>query len=453
MSTQQFYRWARASFVALSLVSAGCSEGPTPSSDASQAGDVAIVVDATVADTPAPFDISTVDAPLVDVPLVDAPLPLDLPDAIVAVDTGTTDTMPDRPAVGPSACASAAQCDDGFVCTEDSCLGGTCRHVPINALCGSGRICDLRRDCQPARPCGTDADCVDTDPCTVRERCDPSQRLCDTRILDGDLDGIPPISCGGGDCNDNNPIVGPGAGEACNGRDDNCNGVVDEMVDPLTCAPNQVCLRGRCECNPANLCGTTCADFQTDRAHCGGCGRACPSASTCSGGHCVCPTFAPTRCGGSCVDTNTSPDHCGGCDRRCTVAHATSLCWVGRCEPPVCNDGYADCDGDSANGCETEVATSLLHCGRCGNACPDGMNGVGVCRGGACTNDCRPTFHLCSGTCVTNNSPATCGSSCRGCSSTANGQATCDGTSCSISCNPGYFLCDHRCLSSPCGMP
>jgi len=45
---------------------------------------------------------------------------------------------------------------------------------------------------------------------------------------DADHDGF--TACGG-DCDDGNPAVRPGAVEACNGIDDNCNGLVDETFD------------------------------------------------------------------------------------------------------------------------------------------------------------------------------------------------------------------------------
>jgi hypothetical protein len=44
--------------------------------------------------------------------------------------------------------------------------------------------------------------------------------------LDGDGDPTPP--CGGGDCDDGDPTVFFGAAESCNGRDDDCDGQVDE---------------------------------------------------------------------------------------------------------------------------------------------------------------------------------------------------------------------------------
>ncbi|MCB9618133.1 MAG: hypothetical protein H6721_28240 [Sandaracinus sp.] len=44
---------------------------------------------------------------------------------------------------------------------------------------------------------------------------------------DDDGDGVADVVCGGSDCDDANPFVGPRAQELCNGIDDNCDGVVD----------------------------------------------------------------------------------------------------------------------------------------------------------------------------------------------------------------------------------
>jgi hypothetical protein len=49
---------------------------------------------------------------------------------------------------------------------------------------------------------------------------------------DHDCDGYKNIAAGGDDCDDEDPTVHPGAREVCgNGKDDNCNGMVDEDVD------------------------------------------------------------------------------------------------------------------------------------------------------------------------------------------------------------------------------
>jgi len=49
---------------------------------------------------------------------------------------------------------------------------------------------------------------------------------CDGAATDGDGDGSPV----GEDCDDGNPDVHPGAAEACNGRDDDCDGSTDEEL-------------------------------------------------------------------------------------------------------------------------------------------------------------------------------------------------------------------------------
>ncbi len=51
----------------------------------------------------------------------------------------------------------------------------------------------------------------------------------------------------------------------------------------------------------------------------------------------------------------------------------------GPCNAGACGGSCADCDGVSANGCETDLSNDPLHCGTCGRSC-DGY----ACQGGAC---------------------------------------------------------------------
>jgi hypothetical protein len=45
----------------------------------------------------------------------------------------------------------------------------------------------------------------------------------------------------------------------------------------------------------------------------------------------------------------------------------------------VCDSGYADCDGNPVNGCETSTDTDASNCGACGKACKVGGCSLGVC--------------------------------------------------------------------------
>ncbi|MDP3213175.1 MAG: fibrinogen-like YCDxxxxGGGW domain-containing protein, partial [Deltaproteobacteria bacterium] len=64
----------------------------------------------------------------------------------------------------------------------------------------------------------------------------------------------------------------------------------------------------------------------------------------------------------------------------CAPAGATGACTAGRCVLVGCDAGRADCDGDAANGCEVDTATSTASCGVCGRACAAGEG----CVAGAC---------------------------------------------------------------------
>jgi hypothetical protein len=113
------------------------------------------------------------------------------------------------------------------------------------------------------------------------------------------------------------------------------------------------------------------------------------------GGPDACPP-PTTLCGGGCVDLEADPDHCGVCERACTaLPGSVPFCSMGRCVMGLCRPGFGSCDGDRSNGCEVELDTSILHCGRCDRACPEGPNARARCELGACRLDCDEGFVDC----------------------------------------------------------
>ncbi len=208
-----------------------------------------------------------------------------------------------------------------------------------------------------------------------------------------------------------------------------------------------------CDRNPADGCEV---DTRTSTAHCGGCGMACSAAGgapTCAGGACSitcaagrgdCNMSAADGCE---VDTSTSPAHCGACGRACSLANATAGCAAGACTVAMCNAGYGNCDGNPANGCEVNVTTSVTHCGACGRACSL-PNATAACSSGACAvARCNAGFADCNGNpadgCEVNvtSSPANCGRCGNACNATG-GTATCASGVCGITCAAGRGDCN-----------
>ncbi|MEZ4394000.1 MAG: hypothetical protein R3A48_23245 [Polyangiales bacterium] len=262
------------------------------------------------------------------------------------------------------------------------------------------------------------------------------------------------------------------------------------------CAPGAICNEGRCQRCPGgtSACGGACVDTQTNLTHCGGCDRPCPQGQSCAAGSCVLLCPAPlTACDGACVDVARNGSHCGGCGRRCAAlevcaggsctavcapgearcaeacvdlssdaancgrcgvvcpgAEGTARCVAGRCESPGCLTGFADCDGDTANGCETPT-TSIASCGRCGRAC-DVPNATARCADGAClVGECGEGFADCDRSpangCEVNTAsdPMNCGGCGSVCVPASGARATCVNGVCgtsSIACSPDTADCD-----------
>ncbi len=89
----------------------------------------------------------------------------------------------------------------------------------------------------PSRPdggtspvCIADGDCPGFGVCSD-VRCLAGSCVLVAAAIDHDRDGEAMIPCGG-DCDDADRFVHPGAPEECNGRDDNCDGAIDESAPP-----------------------------------------------------------------------------------------------------------------------------------------------------------------------------------------------------------------------------
>lgn len=156
-------------------------------------------------------------------------------------------------------------------------------------------------------------------------------------------------------------------------------------VPPAVDAPPDtgVCPSGQ------TLCAGVCVDTRTNLSNCGTCGTMCPARSnataTCAAGACgiACTTgFAncdSNATNGCETDVRANVNNCGTCGTVCPARpNAAAACTAGVCGL-TCATGFGNCDGNVTNGCETDTRTSALHCGTCGTACPSGVCEAGVC--------------------------------------------------------------------------
>lgn len=72
-------------------------------------------------------------------------------------------------------------------------------------------------------------------------------------------------------------------------------------------------------------------------------------------------------------------ERCDGVDNNCngqvdeksivTILNGSGSCSAGKVSVMSCNEGFADCDKDPSNGCETDIYNDSQNCGSCGNEC------------------------------------------------------------------------------------
>ncbi len=331
----------------------------------------------------------------------------------------------------PKTCQNANDCPNGLPCTSGLCA------QPCTDSSGAGD----KGGCPAATACRD----VGAKVC-VAEICDAKDNNCNGQTDEGFDLTTDVMNCGGcgiacnlpnstntcangkcglGACDagfkdlDNNPANGceyqcpvfPTMPETCNGKDDDCDGVIDNN-------PNDV--------------GKPCDDFCPPLAGCvannsctfklsacmGKCCGVCTEGKTiCAGGVPVCQAgMGPALevCNG--VDDNcdgqidegfnlqTDPLDCGACGNVCSAPNAVSGCVAGKCTIAVCKPGFADLDKNPANGCEYTCPVNPPTGETCNNK-DDDCNGVVDDNLKAPPNFCNQTS-ICAGAV-----PVCCGAS------------------------------------------
>jgi hypothetical protein len=249
------------------------------------------------------------------------------------------------------------------------------------------------------------------------------------------------VDCGGGACP---PCK---AGQRC---------AVGSDCDTGVCAGG-TCSQATCSDKVKNGDET---DVDCGGAACPTCapGQRCSIPTDCAGGSCssgVCSLVCLDGKGNCDGDSNngcetnlkTDAEHCGACGAPCNVPHATARCSGGKCEVEACTPPFADCDGDPTNGCETNTSADPKNCGGCGTTCVD-INGTPACGDSKCQITCAAGYADCdddrSNGCEkrTDNDVNNCGQCGKVCNA-GNGTPWCNMGKCGVSsCPAGYGDCN-----------
>jgi hypothetical protein len=152
-----------------------------------------------------------------------------------------------------------------------------------------------------------------------------------------------------------------------------------------------------------------------------------------------------TACGAFCVDLQNDPANCGDCDHACPAAHVEhALCLAGTCAYDSCATGFADCDGDEANGCELPITSDVMNCGGCGIVCAPDNASAAACNDGQCGHaSCAAGFADCDGD-AANGCEVTLAdddANCGACGNRCGGGTVCGGGSCGVACDGALTKC------------
>jgi len=328
--------------------------------------------------------------------------------------------------VGYTTCpTSSFRCDVNLMTDTENCgaCGVVCPRSEVDLYsCIDGRCVlqcnsfNARMDCNDAPDDGCETTVRTNDNCAgCGDEC-PAGKPCADQTGSGDTYG-----CG---CPEHAMVCNVSGRDIClDGRNDDQNcGECDKACDPAGdggSVPDHAyygCFNGECghlkcaanfgDCDN-NVKANGCETSLLTNENCGQCGNVCPEGQFCAlqpiglqiivG--CVCEpglTFCgargegPVPSIGVCYDLTSDVDHCGSCDVACAYAlwqHASASCEYGACKM-TCMQGWANCNGNTDDDCETNTDNDPNNCGGCGIKC-DAVAGQACVRGQCAVAPCE----------------------------------------------------------------